>query len=48
MANKKIVHFRLKNDFWSYTAYGCHTLKKALEQYGFKRSQISEWWKENE
>ncbi len=44
---RKIVRFIPKGGFYSMTAYDCYTLKQTMEQYNLKRSDISEWWKEN-
>lgn len=40
------VHYRLKGYFYPQRAYGCRTLKEAMEKYNLKRSGIAEWWKE--
>lgn len=46
--SKKEVHFILKGYWISQCAYGCSTLKATLEKYNYKRSDIMEWWKEDE
>ena len=45
---KKEVYFILTGYWISQCAYGCSTLKAALEKYNYKRSDIKDWWKETE
>jgi len=44
---KRYVVFIPVGGFYCYKTYFT-TLKEVLETYGFKRKEISDWWKERE
>lgn len=45
MKNKTHVYFILKGGFYAHKSE-YPTLKETLEKYGFKRSQIIDWWRQ--
>ena len=45
---EKEVCYILSGGCHTMRAYGCNTLKKAMEKYNLKRIDVLEWWKEYE